>query len=129
MWSRTSSRPHGPAARPCLVGHDPDFSSLLGELVGTAVVPMRKGALARVDFEGGVRAGRGVLRFSSRRSCSAAGSRRPGAEPSARISPLVQRQRIVCVRGVPGSTTSGPLLAASGGPDWGSTQIASSGSV
>jgi phosphohistidine phosphatase len=53
----------GPAERPCLVGHDPDFSSLLGELLGVAVVPMRKGALARVDFEGQVRSGRGVLRY------------------------------------------------------------------
>ena len=41
----------GPATRPCLVGHDPDFSSLLGELLGWSEVPMRKGALARVDFE------------------------------------------------------------------------------
>ena len=50
-------------ARPCLVGHDPDFSSLLGELLGVAVVPMRKGALARVDFDGRIRSGRGVLRY------------------------------------------------------------------
>jgi phosphohistidine phosphatase SixA len=53
----------GPALRPCFVGHDPDFSSLLGELIGVPVVPMRKGALARVDFEGRLRSGRGVLRF------------------------------------------------------------------
>jgi phosphohistidine phosphatase SixA len=51
------------AARPCLVGHDPDFSSLLGELLGLGEVPMRKGALARIDFEGGVRAGRGTIRL------------------------------------------------------------------
>ena len=42
----------GPAERPCIVGHDPEFSELLGELVGMAAVPMRKGALARVDFDG-----------------------------------------------------------------------------
>jgi phosphohistidine phosphatase SixA len=53
----------GPAERPCLVGHDPDFSSLLGELIGVAIVPMRKGALARVDFDGRIRSGRGVLRY------------------------------------------------------------------
>jgi phosphohistidine phosphatase len=53
----------GPAQRPCIVGHDPDFSSLLGELLGLAAVPMRKGALARVDFEGAPRSGRGILRF------------------------------------------------------------------
>jgi phosphohistidine phosphatase len=51
------------AGRPCLVGHDPDFSSLLGELIGVAVVPMRKASLARVDFDGRIRSGRGVLRF------------------------------------------------------------------
>jgi phosphohistidine phosphatase SixA len=48
--------------RPCLVGHDPDVSEVLGELVGTGTIPMRKGALARVDFPGHVRVGRGVLR-------------------------------------------------------------------
>jgi phosphohistidine phosphatase len=53
----------GPAERPCIVGHDPDFSSLLGELLGVANVPMRKGSLARVDFEGTLRSGRGILRF------------------------------------------------------------------
>lgn len=54
----------GPAARPCIVGHDPDFSELLGELVGTGAIPMRKGALARVDFEGSSPiAGRGTLRY------------------------------------------------------------------
>jgi phosphohistidine phosphatase len=53
----------GPAERPCIVGHDPDFSELLGDLIGVAVIPMRKGALARVDFEGRIRSGRGVLRY------------------------------------------------------------------
>jgi phosphohistidine phosphatase SixA len=51
------------AQRPCLVGHDPDFSEVLGELIGASVVPMRKGAIARLDFQGGIRAGRGQLRF------------------------------------------------------------------
>lgn len=53
----------GPAVRPCLVGHDPEFSSLLGELIGVTDIPMRKGAVARVDFEGGISDGRGVLRY------------------------------------------------------------------
>jgi phosphohistidine phosphatase len=52
---------HG-ADRPCLVGHDPDFSEVLGELLGVAVVPMRKGAFARIDFEGQIRAGLGTIR-------------------------------------------------------------------
>jgi phosphohistidine phosphatase len=53
----------GPAERPCLVGHDPDFSDLLGVLTGIPYLPLRKGALARVDFEGAVLAGRGTLRL------------------------------------------------------------------
>jgi len=51
------------AEQPCLVGHDPDFSEVLGELIGVAVVPMRKAAIARIDFPGEIRAGRGQLRF------------------------------------------------------------------
>lgn len=54
----------GPAQRPCIVGHDPDFSFLLQELTGSPGVMMRKGALARVDYEGrSLLHGRGVLRF------------------------------------------------------------------
>jgi len=54
----------GPAERPCLVGHDPDFSELLGELTGSPTMQMRKGAIARVDVAGtALVAGRGVLRF------------------------------------------------------------------
>lgn len=54
----------GPALRPCLVGHDPDFSELLGEFVGTSPIPMKKGSLARVDFaESEVAPGRGILRY------------------------------------------------------------------
>jgi phosphohistidine phosphatase len=54
----------GPAARPCIVGHDPEFSELLGELIGTDAIPMRKGALARVDFDGpDVAGGPGILRY------------------------------------------------------------------
>ncbi len=54
----------GPAERPCIVGHDPDFSTILGEMTGIAAIQMRKGALARVDCEGGaIRPGRGMLRF------------------------------------------------------------------
>jgi phosphohistidine phosphatase len=52
------------AERPCLVGHDPDFSELLGELLGTPPVPMRKGAIARVDVAGRVvLPGRAILRY------------------------------------------------------------------
>jgi phosphohistidine phosphatase len=54
----------GAAERPCIVGHDPDFSELLEDLVGGAPIPMRKGAFARVDFAGpDVVAGRGTLRY------------------------------------------------------------------
>src|SRR3954453_11829407 len=40
---------HPEAKRPCVVGHDPDFSRLLGDLIGLPELPMRKGALPRVD--------------------------------------------------------------------------------
>ena len=54
----------GRAERPCLVGHDPDFSELLGELLGVGAIPMRKGALARVDLPGpDVEAAHGLLRY------------------------------------------------------------------
>ena len=54
----------GPAERPCLVGHDPDFSEMLGDLVGLAAVPMRKGAIARVDVaDRHLVAGEGTLRY------------------------------------------------------------------
>src|SRR3954447_143550 len=49
------------AERPCLVGHDPDFSELLGELNGLGMLPMRKGAYARVDIGHPLRVGRGQL--------------------------------------------------------------------
>jgi phosphohistidine phosphatase len=52
------------AERPCVVGHDPDFSELLGDLLGIPPVPMRKGAIARVDVGGRTLvAGRGLLRW------------------------------------------------------------------
>lgn len=54
----------GPAYRPCLIGHDPAFSELLGACIGTGPVPMRKAALARVDFvDDEVAAGQGTLRY------------------------------------------------------------------
>jgi phosphohistidine phosphatase SixA len=54
----------GNAFRPCIVGHDPDFSELLGEFIGTSPIPMRKAALARIDFAGDdVANGQGTLRY------------------------------------------------------------------
>jgi phosphohistidine phosphatase len=46
-----------------LVGHDPDFSDLLATLVGAAEMPLRKGALARIDLELPLGPGCGVLRW------------------------------------------------------------------
>jgi phosphohistidine phosphatase len=51
------------AARPVLVGHDPDFSELLSDLAGTSALEMKKGALARVDLELPARSGEGSLRW------------------------------------------------------------------
>ena len=48
--------------RPVIVGHDPDFSGLVSELVGASIA-MRKGALARIDVERPLAAGAGELRW------------------------------------------------------------------
>ncbi|HET7727880.1 MAG TPA: phosphoglycerate mutase family protein [Candidatus Limnocylindrales bacterium] len=52
----------GNPARPILVGHDPDFSDLLGALLGVGAVAMRKGAFARVEIGRPIAYGRGELR-------------------------------------------------------------------
>ena len=52
----------GNPERPILVGHDPDFSDLVSELVGSAVA-LKKGALARIDLASPPAAGEGVLRW------------------------------------------------------------------
>jgi phosphohistidine phosphatase len=53
----------GRPSRPVLVGHDPDFSELLAELVGVADLPMKKGAYARVDLDVPIRPAAGRLRY------------------------------------------------------------------
>ena len=53
----------GKPARPVLVGHDPDFSELAADLAGLADLPMRKGALARIDVARPLRSGSGTLRW------------------------------------------------------------------
>jgi len=53
----------GTPQRPVLVGHDPDFSQVLGWLVNADGLTMKKGALARVDVRGAVADGRGTLRW------------------------------------------------------------------
>jgi phosphohistidine phosphatase len=53
----------GDPVRPILVGHDPDFSELVAELIGATRVPMRKGALARVDIDRPLESGTGTLRW------------------------------------------------------------------
>jgi phosphohistidine phosphatase len=52
----------GSPRRPIIVGHDPDFSGLVSELVG-APIAMRKGSLARIDVERPLDAGAGALRW------------------------------------------------------------------
>jgi phosphohistidine phosphatase len=53
----------GSPRRPLLVGHDPDFSELVSELVGGSPIFMRKGALARIDVERPLEPGSGDLRW------------------------------------------------------------------
>lgn len=50
-------------ARPMLVGHDPDLSGLVAMLCGASRVPMKKGALCRIDVEPPLQPGGGVLRW------------------------------------------------------------------
>lgn len=54
---------HQDPTHPVLVGHDPDFSDLIAMLTGSPAIPMRKGAMLRVDGERPWRAGGGVLRW------------------------------------------------------------------
>jgi phosphohistidine phosphatase len=51
------------SSRTVLVGHDPDFSGLLAELLGTHAVPLPKGALARVDLDAPPARNGGTLRW------------------------------------------------------------------
>jgi phosphohistidine phosphatase SixA len=53
----------GGPSRPVLVGHDPDFSELLGWLARAEGLTMKKGAFARVDVQGPVASGQGTLRW------------------------------------------------------------------
>ena len=46
-----------------LVGHDPDFSDLCGELIGALGLPLKKGALARLDGPLPLRARGATLRW------------------------------------------------------------------
>jgi phosphohistidine phosphatase len=55
-------RDAGHPGRVVIVGHDPDFSELLSELVGTGL-EMKKGAFASVEVERPLRAGGGTLRW------------------------------------------------------------------
>jgi phosphohistidine phosphatase len=53
----------GDPARPLLVGHDPALSELAAELLGVATLPIRKGALVRIDLARPLQPGTGVLRW------------------------------------------------------------------
>lgn len=53
----------GNPRRPLLVGHDPDFSELAAALAGLAELPMRKGALIRIDAGRPLEPGAGILRW------------------------------------------------------------------
>jgi phosphohistidine phosphatase SixA len=53
----------GNPARAMIVGHDPDFTELVSELSGAQSIPMRKGALARLDGPRPLRSGGCILRW------------------------------------------------------------------
>ena len=52
----------GPHARVMLVGHEPDFSTIIGLLIGGGAVQIKKSGLARVECDK-VAPGRGTLRW------------------------------------------------------------------
>jgi phosphohistidine phosphatase len=56
-------RDAGDPERTVIVGHDPDFSDLVAGLCGTDAVPMRKGALARIDAGRPLEPSGGTLRW------------------------------------------------------------------
>jgi phosphohistidine phosphatase len=56
-------RDAGDPARALLVGHDPDFSEIVEALLGGPGVPLRKGALARIDADRPLTDGGGTLRW------------------------------------------------------------------
>jgi phosphohistidine phosphatase SixA len=53
---------HG-GTRVVVVGHDPDFSELAAELAGVGRLPVKKGAIVRIDASLPLRSGRGTLRW------------------------------------------------------------------
>jgi phosphohistidine phosphatase SixA len=53
----------GEPERVVLVGHEPDFSALIALLVGASRIPMKKGALARIDVKRPLAPGGGILRW------------------------------------------------------------------
>jgi phosphohistidine phosphatase len=56
-------RDAGDPERTVIVGHDPDFTYLIGLLCGADGVPMRKGAFARIDVARPLEPGGGTLRW------------------------------------------------------------------
>ena len=49
--------------RPILFGHDPDFSEFVAELCSASNVPMRKGALAKIEVDRPLQTAGGTLRW------------------------------------------------------------------
>jgi phosphohistidine phosphatase len=46
-----------------VVGHEPDFSTMVGELIGNASVEMKKGGLAALKIDTSLRTGAGTLQW------------------------------------------------------------------
>jgi phosphohistidine phosphatase len=52
----------GPRTRVMLVGHEPDFGTIIGQLIGGGAVQMKKSGVARVECDK-LAPGRGVLKW------------------------------------------------------------------
>ena len=68
----------GNPARPMLIGHDPAFSELAAVLVGVDDLPLRKGALVRIDLTRPLSPGSGIIRWLLPPELLTARDRRPG---------------------------------------------------
>ncbi len=53
----------GNPTRPLLIGHDPDFSALAADLLCFDELPLKKGALIRIDVDRPLEPGTGTLRW------------------------------------------------------------------
>jgi phosphohistidine phosphatase len=60
---RSLTAPYGSCHSIMLVGHEPDLSTMVGEITGGTSIELKKGGLALVTTERGIKAGCGVMQW------------------------------------------------------------------